>query len=367
MTFPEWLAGVGGVEPLEQAEGAILQVLLAEFNLVREQGGVRLRVAFGPESPAIRRRETRSALRGRMPGFGSAPEVQRALEEVLLDGTRERYDHQDHGFPFRYASGGALPLIVHAGKEHYGLFYRDIHPQGWNIANGSCDSLGELIDPRRTIEREFREELIVLEPAAHREHVPAWQGAWPAPCPEADLARVLWRPRLGEAAPRAPAAPIEVEWLGGGDSLTVCWAGREFPPLGDCLVNVNALDFGIEVDRIARFRLPDGALLLDGEVSGGRLLDRPIGLFERGRLESLARAPGPQDLLPDVLFFAGARRAPERLEALVLDEFLPALIAAGLRPPESRARFRALAAKYGLCPVTRQLVLRRASAQAISR
>lgn len=44
----------------------------------------------------------------------------------------------------------------------YCLFFRGIHPIGWNIANGGCNNLEELLNPSTTIMRELREELIII-------------------------------------------------------------------------------------------------------------------------------------------------------------------------------------------------------------
>jgi len=40
-------------------------------------------------------------------------------------------------------------------EEYYCLFYRDIFPVGWNIANGGSDNNEELLNPLLTIERSF--------------------------------------------------------------------------------------------------------------------------------------------------------------------------------------------------------------------
>jgi len=56
-------------------------------------------------------------------------------------------------------------------RDYYCLFYREIAPVGWNIANGGAESVAELLDPLATIERELREELIIVEPAAGHRYV----------------------------------------------------------------------------------------------------------------------------------------------------------------------------------------------------
>lgn len=63
--------------------------------------------------------------------------------------------HNDENFPFRYASGGTLPILRMEGQGYYCFFYRDIFPIGWNIANGGCCTREELLNPQMTIEREL--------------------------------------------------------------------------------------------------------------------------------------------------------------------------------------------------------------------
>ena len=51
--------------------------------------------------------------------------------------------HDDPAFPFRFGNGGTLPVVRLADRDYYSLFYREVAPIGWNIANGGAESAAE--------------------------------------------------------------------------------------------------------------------------------------------------------------------------------------------------------------------------------
>ncbi len=67
--------------------------------------------------------------------------------------------------PLRWASGGVLPVATFKNKEWFLLFFRDIKPRGWNVANGASENMAEFHDLSRLIEREATEEVVVLDGA----------------------------------------------------------------------------------------------------------------------------------------------------------------------------------------------------------
>jgi hypothetical protein len=256
------------VLPLDDAEPAFLEVLLSRFTLERKRngGGVELRVAFDGSTPAAWNRRGREAVRRRIPRFRErAARYKAQLDRILIDGRRGAFRHDDPRFPFRWASAGALPIVRIGRTDYYCLFFRDVFPIGWNIANGATGTRGELLDPLTTLERELAEELVIGDPRRRRRHVLNW-----------------------EAAP---------------DRVTVRM-GSQTRVLRDCFVNVNAGDFGIELDRVVRIRLSEGAVLRDGEMSGERALNRPVGLFEVSRVRD-GLAAGRRSFLPDRFFHDG--------------------------------------------------------------
>src|SRR5262249_43757180 len=125
--------------------------------------GVELSVKFGEDSPTISTRRAKSRIAAMMPHFeAKASEYQAALTQFFLK-NEPAFDYCDSDFLFRFASGGTLPIIRLENRDYYCLFYRDIRPIGWNIANGGCASREELVDPLQTVYRELCEELIIVD------------------------------------------------------------------------------------------------------------------------------------------------------------------------------------------------------------
>jgi len=368
-----WLAHLpgDGAYSLRDAQSDLLQVLLSDFLLTREEhGGVTLKVSFTKHDSALRRREAKSHVKALMPGFRPERivELQQRIEGVFFHG-EDRYSHTDAGFAFRYASGGTLPILEIGSREYYCLFYRDVFPVGWNIANGSCDSLAELLNPKLAIERELREELIILalHPDPPLDFVFTWPGEAPVMPAEYDDSRRLANSFLvgGLDICHFKRTPLEVVWEPPGpDTLLLEYNAKPKVQKGFYL-NINATDFGIEVDRIAKIRLPPGFTLLDGEINENRLLNRPIGLFEVGKTKQMVR-DGVTAFLPDLLFYSLARdlnRPPDSLkhfEDEVISKFLTYLLDLGARTQEDFQERKTipLDGRFDLCPVTRSIIRR---------
>jgi hypothetical protein len=127
--------------------------------------------------------------------------------------------------------------------------------------------------------------------------------------------------------------------------------------LQNCFVNINAADFGIELDRIARIRLTERVVLCDGEVSGERVLNRPVALFEVSRLQQGVSA-GHTRFLPDRFFHGGKARhgadLPDFLNRVLLREMRQ------WRPRRDIDRFARTSDddRLRLCPVTESIVRR---------
>ena len=65
--------------------------------------------------------------------------------------------------PLRWASAGALGVVTFMGRKWVILFYRDIHPKGWNIANGGSQDANEWHNIDWLANREFTEEIILIK------------------------------------------------------------------------------------------------------------------------------------------------------------------------------------------------------------
>jgi hypothetical protein len=350
------------VTSLRMAQNEFLQVLLPEFRLKRHGSGTRLIVQFDDQIPAIRMSSAKQYLREWMRSKGfeeKRGEIQGKLDALLLRQAGEPYVHNNPAFPFRYCSGGTLPIISMGSKDYLCLFFRDIHPIGWNIANGACDSLDELRNPVDTIERELREELLILDPLHGKRYVFRADAVKPLDRPEFAVARRFWHdrnPDLNLASLQEIVIPLK--WLEGPDSLEV-WIGKYEPKtVTGCFLNINAEDLGIELDRVARISVHEGAILADGELKFDCLVNTPVALFELGRFtdEFRAQKGRKEEFLPDLFYYDLNRYPGTQLGNVVGEQFWP-----HIKPHRSLAQiaeFEATEKKYVLCPVTQQIVER---------
>jgi hypothetical protein len=71
--------------------------------------------------------------------------------------------------PLRWASAGALVVATYKHRRWIMLFYRDIHPKGWNIANGGSHDKKEWQDIDWLANRECTEETILIKECITKE------------------------------------------------------------------------------------------------------------------------------------------------------------------------------------------------------
>lgn len=349
------------IRPLSDAQNEFLQVLLSTFSIRQAGRGLVLNVEFDFETPAIWLRKGKSYVRRRL-NPESMHRYQQELERILLGGELGDWRHNDPAFPFRFGNGGTLPVIRCKERDYYCLFYREVAPIGWNIANGGAESTAELLDPLATIERELREELIIIEPAAGHRYVFDWSEGRRADHPDFAIARRVWheifRKRdFGQL--RDLALPLK--WLRGHDSVVIRFNSSPSQPttvveVGNCLLNVNAEDFGIEVDRVAKIAVGPDAIFCDGEVVRGSLLNRVIGLFEVNRFHA-AMAAGRTEFQPDRIFHNGKERSMHELQTVV-GEYIDDVTNRGVWARDVLPEWESATCKFGLCPVTRNVIRR---------
>jgi hypothetical protein len=349
--------------PLSRAENHFLELLITEFTLTKGQQGSELTLSFDGNTQAITQREEKDLVRKKIEWFTEkAHEYQEKLDALLLGRDTSEMMFSDPAFPFRYASGGTLPILRIDNEEYYCLFYRDIFPVGWNIANGGTDSLEELLNPLETIQRELREELIVFDLHNKFRYVFKDDYGKPLDRPEFYVARQFWRARFSHLDfPRFTEMPLAVEWINGPDALKLSYGNEVIPRLSGFFLNINAEDFGIEVDKIAIIDLDDDVTLCDGEIYSGHLVNRPVGLFKVQDFNDKMLA-GEKELLPDRFFYNAKCYRGGHLKRVVEEEALPEI--APFRTREQKEQWFKAPYKYGLCPVTRKILHRYLSVKA---
>jgi hypothetical protein len=358
----------GMMLPLRVADTHLLQVLVSDFHVGVNGSGAELSLRFDGNTPAIWSRGAKTALKK---AIQALPHVwkrrqpyQKNFDKVIFQsgaGCR----HFDPDFPFRYANGGVLPVLRLGDQKFYCLFYREVDPIGWNIANGGSDSNDELNDPTQIIERELREELLIVDLTARRRF---WlRGRRPGP-PPADMpdwikALRLWKNLLaqhgqpGVDLPNFRLKKANVVWRDGPDCITVD-AGDDHPrTFPEVFVTVTTEDQAIEIDRIAEIDFPAGCTVMDGEVYGDRLLNRPVGLFN---VKQFQQEPGANaEFFPDLMFHTGREvRAGGRLAEpftpltpKFAKNYLSTLQTGNMKWPSEENPFK-------LCPVTRSVIRR---------
>lgn len=339
------------VLPLRLAQNHFLEVLLSRFILRRQGGGAELEVSFDGDTPAVWNRIGREEVRRRIPDFErKAIDYQRKLDDFLLQEHHGLFRFEDNQFVFRWVSAGALPIIRMLGGEFYCLFYRKIFPIGWNIANGASDSVDELLDPLRILERELAEELIILDPSRERRYV---FNTCSSDTAEFASSYQALNQILSVDITAYDELVTSVKWLEGPDRVTVTTADT-VKSLAGWFLNINGIDFGIELDKVARISVGDDVVICDGEIVEGRALNRIIGLFDVEELNARL-ATGSTEFAPEHFFFRGKSYSGAAFSEFMAREFLPDIEWQGV---EVTSRYLAAPSKYDLCPATRRIISR---------
>ncbi|MEJ2719617.1 MAG: hypothetical protein P8181_00570 [bacterium] len=151
------------VRPLKTVHTFFVEVLLNQFELRHDGNGATLVVEFDDDAPTLTARPGISHVRSNIPDFTAKAREYRNRLDAFFRGESNEFVFSDPSFPFRYASGGVLPVVRIGDTDYYVLIYRECFPIGWNLANGGTDGRHELLNPYITVERELREELLILD------------------------------------------------------------------------------------------------------------------------------------------------------------------------------------------------------------
>lgn len=293
-------------------------------------------------------------------GDGAIEECQRALNAFLIGGHGQSLRIDKPPLMFRYANGGTLPILNIKGETFYCLIYREVHPIGWNIANGGSDTSDELLHPEEIMKRELREELIIIDSEAKTRFVFEKTIDHPEFLLVRDLIKVHFPDlRIQELQEES----VDPTWLSGPDELVVSIERQAPVRTSGCYVNINAIDLGIEIDRAMEITLGHWPQIMDGELSESepgkpRLVNAPVGLFKIDRLQAILkeRPEGPGKFEPDWIYWGGQRYEGAQTDYVVKTLFLPTM-----EKQLGKAQldyYWDTPDKYDLCPVTRNIIRR---------
>ncbi|MBI5819837.1 MAG: adenylate/guanylate cyclase domain-containing protein [Verrucomicrobia bacterium] len=331
--------------------GEFLQVLLRKFALIRSDSGLQLQVDL--EGPL----EVITSNLDKQDFFNEVSGETQARNRLIADIAAFKHDHPHlqsfdcKKWPLRYANGGTLPVVCMNGFEYVCLFYRDVYPVGWNIANGASDSYVELYDPERIIHREFGEELIVADHAARTLffYSRGVESIGPGYQEETVVALDKQYPDFG--FDRYNLVCLPVTWMEGPDSVKVR-IGKGQKVSSGFFLSVTPQDSAIEVDRAACINLHDNCSLLDGEMGHGKLVGRLVGLF---RMDHMVDQLSAHEFMPDVYFCDAQPGAPSDFKERVRKSVRAIQ---RFRRTDQKEQYDKTKHKFDLCPITRALLSR---------
>ena len=290
---------------------SLLQALITDVTLERTRHGCRLDVSI-PENPAWIWTSSQKARFIRQCSKGKASiiaKLQTQFEEILIGCKKTTRDFgkelKDSGMQLRFASGGTLPILEINSTEYYCLFYREIHPIGWNIANGGTANHDETFNPVLTIQREFAEELVIIDGAqGFRYHF--YKEAMNDKNRDSVL-RLLETLNLKSSTGEWKDTLLTPTLVPSLDRIKI--NGIESPK--EVILNVNADDLGIEIDQVVKIGgLGKTVSILDGETEKSYsvhtatpgFINAPVGLF---RKDQLLDPKSACEFIPDILFRSG--------------------------------------------------------------
>jgi class 3 adenylate cyclase len=331
--------------------GAFFQVLLHSFSLKKDRNNALcLRVNVEKDLEVITTGAQKQEFLKNIEGNRSdRDKLINELNTFMRNGVAKTFECRR--WPLRYANGGALPIVRLNGTRYVCLFYRDVFPVGWNIANGASDSYAEIYFPDRIIKREFGEEFVVAD---HYKEILKFYEPGPeniSPGYQTAVVAALHNDKESVAFdyPKYRREDLEVTLLGGPDKVTTS-ADGDSQDAKDLFLSITPTDSAIEVDQIAYMILDGDYSIIDGEVANGVPLGRMVGLF---RLEVIGNQLASRSFKPDRFFAEGQAGKPEDFESCLqksVRHIQP------YRRRDQRESYQTCAHKYDLCPITRALL-----------
>lgn len=219
----------------------------------------------------------------------------------------------------RWASGGFLPLAKWKGRQWVCLFFRDIYPIGWNIANGASETKAEYKRLNTLVYRETLEELVITSGSPHKhghlEHrILNLPGLELRESNLSPLDLIKQHDRLREDHDGILLTPRRGTDLQAKSTRQVVrvafhedWRDADPEVTNNVLIAVNPLELGVEIVKVGEFELSQNESILDGEIysssKGEYLVRRPIVMISTDylkecynkRCKSLGRRPTKED------------------------------------------------------------------------
>lgn len=292
----------------QQTPRDYLIALVHEFAIEPAGQGVCLRLQVRDTDQAVFDHAGKEWLRRQ---YLENPEKIRCVEAQLK---KKRLRYRDPCFPLRWASGGALPVIEHRDQEYLVLFFRDIFPKGWDIANGASEAFeDEMVLIGNLVEREFKEELIIYHPKESTVYYLEIPNSHLSPLKVQNKALKEW------GLDRCSRKPLRCVFESGPDSVHVTAFERgsllTSALTTDLYVSFNPYELGIECIKVARIELPqtldlEDLIFLDGEYlehDAKKLLDRPVGLLSIRKYVDWVKSNRQSDLPFDYIYQGGKR------------------------------------------------------------
>lgn len=306
-------------------EAFAAELLAQPVRLRREDGRLTVSVdRRGVEHVVISNRGKSELCRAYVePQRAALIEADQRLHRFLLGAAPRQREIELPRLPMRWGSGGVLSVVNRGGRRWVPLFFRDIPPLGWNLSLGASQRefdpalpnadpgrrwQEELTHPWGFIEREFLEEMLVLDqPPRRHEVVGRRRFVFTFPI-EKDAENLADRFSARHLALREQHDAMNIEEsphpivVRAGDrsgvDIVVTQAGHRAPAvMTDVLVALNLLELGIEVVRVLEYGLGPEDLMLDGEIvdfgegAGDALVRMPVALVSESYLQRAFAKP----------------------------------------------------------------------------
>ncbi len=279
---------------------------LKNWTLENKGEGIRFQADISNANYGIYNNQGKEFLRKEFKDLDKLAEADRTILSYL-DGIRENNLELSEFYPrvpIRWASAGYLARVEWNKRSWIMLFFRDLEPVGWNVANGASENAEELVSLDKVVDREFAEETVILEDDP-KGYVDESAGGYKTKNKDKVLHSPSFVSLIGKRHGLDPARwqvaahrelRRKLDYLTIDDSkkeeidirvkspspfrIKVLDGKKNFESEG-FVSTINPFEFGTEAIKVCSFDLKPEWQIMDGEVSEGgkKLIRRPVGLF----------------------------------------------------------------------------------------